>query len=178
MTYAEQPRPRVQHYEDLSVGLTFTSPGRTITEADVVAFAGLTGDYSEQHTSEEFASQTQFGRRIAHGLLGLSFAHGLMWARTGQLRECAIAFLGISDWRFTAPLFLGDTMFVRYTVANLRDSRSSPDKAIVTWDVEIVNQHDEVVQKGKKVLLVSKVPLTAAAAGPQGRRHPASGQTV
>ena len=82
-------------YADLHVGMSFRSPGRTITDADVVAFAGLTGDYSELHTSDVYGKNSQFGRRVAHGMLGLAYAHGLMWPRTGELRETAIAFLGI-----------------------------------------------------------------------------------
>lgn len=143
-------------WKDLYVGLSFESPSRTITEADVVAFAGLTGDYSEVHTSEEFAQKTAFGRRIAHGMLGLAYAHGLMWARTGELRDCAIAFLGLSDWKFRRPIFLGDTIHVRYQIAELRDSRSDPDRAIATYDVQVVNQQDEIVQEGKKSLMISK----------------------
>jgi acyl dehydratase len=163
---------RSLRYEDLHVGLAFLSPGRTVTEADVVAFAGLTGDYSELHTSEEYARHSQFGRRVAHGMLGLAYAHGLMWPRTGELRDCAIAFLGIGDWRFVAPLFIGDTMFVRYTVAELRESRSQPDKAIATFDVRIVNQHDETIQQGRKALLVSKTPLPAVTTLPAPDRAP------
>ena len=94
--------------------MAFRSPGRTITDADLVAFAGLTGDYSELHTSDVYARSSQFGRRVAHGMLGLAYAHGLMWARTGELRETAIAFLGISDWKFLGPIFVGDTIFVNY----------------------------------------------------------------
>src|SRR3954454_21402212 len=93
-------------YLDLHVGMTFRSPGRTITDADVVGFAGLTGDYSELHTSEVYARSSQFGRRVAHGMLGLAYAHGLMWPRTGELRETAVAFLGINDWKFLEPIFL------------------------------------------------------------------------
>jgi acyl dehydratase len=143
--------------------MTFRSPGRTITDADVVGFAGLTGDYSELHTSEVYAANSQFGRRVAHGMLGLAFAHGLMWARTGELRETAIAFLGINDWKFVEPIFFGDTIFVNYRIAELRDSKSKPNQAIATFDVEIVDQNERVVQRGRKVLLVSKVPLTAVA---------------
>jgi acyl dehydratase len=151
-------------YDDLHVGMSFRSPGRTITDADLVAFAGLTGDYSELHTSEVYAKSSQFGRRVAHGMLGLAYAHGLMWARTGELRETAIAFLGISDWRFVGPIFVGDTIFVDYRIAELRDSRSKPTQAIATFDVDVVNQHGDVVQRGRKALLVSKVPLTAVEA--------------
>jgi acyl dehydratase len=151
-------------YEDLHVGMAFRSPGRTITEADVVAFAGLTGDYSELHTSEVYGRNSEFGRRVAHGMLGLAYAHGLMWPRTGELRETAIAFLGISDWKFVAPIFLGDTIFVNYRLSELRDSRSRPTQAIATFDVSVVDQDERVVQQGRKVLLVSKVPLAGVAA--------------
>ena len=151
-------------YDDLSVGMAFRSPGRTITDADLVAFAGLTGDYSELHTSDVYARSSQFGRRVAHGMLGLAYAHGLMWARTGELRETAVAFLGISEWQFVAPLFVGDTMFVDYRIAELRDSKSRPTQAIATFDVEVVNQDGTLVQRGRKALLVSKVPLGGVAA--------------
>ena len=151
-------------YADLHVGMAFRSPGRTITEADIVAFAGLTGDYSEVHTSEVYAQASQFGRRVAHGMLGLAYAHGLMWPRTGELRETAVAFLGISDWKFVGPIFVGDTIFVDYRLAELRESRSRPTQAIATFEVELVNQDGQVVQKGRKALLVSKVPLIAVEA--------------
>jgi acyl dehydratase len=151
-------------YADLHVGMSFRSPGRTITDADMVAFAGLTGDYSELHTSDVYAKSSEFGRRVAHGMLGLAYAHGLMWARTGDLRETAIAFLGIDDWRFLQPIFVGDTIFVNYRIAELRDSKSRPTQAIATFDVEVVDQDNRVVQRGRKALLVSKVPLDAVAA--------------
>ena len=83
-------------YEDLYIGMEFLSPGRTITDADLVGFAGLTGDFSELHTSDVYAQSSQFGRRVAHGMLGLAYAHGLMWARTGEFRKSALAFLGIN----------------------------------------------------------------------------------
>jgi acyl dehydratase len=151
-------------YDDLHVGMAFRSPGRTITDADLVAFAGLTGDYSELHTSDVYAKSSQFGRKVAHGMLGLAYAHGLMWARTGELRETAIAFLGIGDWRVVGPIFVGDTIFVDYRIAELRDSQSKPTQAVATFDVEVVNQNGAVVQRGQKALLVSKVPLPAVAA--------------
>jgi len=158
-------KPRLGYrYEDLYVGMRFRSPGRTILDADLIGFAGLTGDYSELHTSDVYARASQFGRRVAHGMLGLAYAHGLMWARTGELRETAVAFLGIEDWRFLGPIFVGDTIFVDYVLAELRDSRSRPTQAIATFDVSVVNQDGTVVQRGRKALLVSKVPLDAVAA--------------
>jgi acyl dehydratase len=151
-------------YDDLHVGMSFRSPGRTITDADIVAFSGLTGDYSELHTSDVYAKASQFGRRVAQGMLGLAYAHGLMWARTGELRETAIAFLGIGEWKFVAPIFIGDTIFVNYRLAELRDSKSKPTQAIATVEVEVVNQDGSVLQRGRKALLVSKVPLSGVEA--------------
>ena len=152
-------------WQDLHVGLSFRSPTRTITETDVVMFAAMTGDYSELHTSQAFAEKTQYGRRVAHGLLGLAMGHGLMWPRTNALRDCAIAFLGISDWRFRGPIFLGDTIHVAYEVAEIRDSRSNPGQAIVTFEVELRNESGDVLQHGRKALLVSKTTLAAASHG-------------
>lgn len=148
-------------YEDLYLGMEFLSPGRTITDADLVGFAGLTGDFSELHTSDVYAQNSQFGKRVAHGMLGLAYAHGLMWARTGEFRQSAIAFLGINDWKFVAPLFVGDTMFVRYVVKELRPSKSRPSQAIASFSVEVLNQHGAVVQSGIKALLMSTTPLAA-----------------
>lgn len=160
-----QDKPRLGYrYDDLFVGMRFRSPGRTITDADLVGFAGLTGDYSELHTSDVYAQSSQFGRRVAHGMLGLAYAHGLMWARTGELRETAVAFLGIDGWRFVGPVFVGDTIFVDYELAELRDSRSRPTQAIATFEVKVVKQDGSLVQQGRKALLVSKVPLDAVAA--------------
>jgi acyl dehydratase len=151
-------------YADLHVGMAFRSPGRTITDADLVGFAGLTGDFSELHTSDVYAKNSQFGRRVAHGLLGLAYAHGLMWARTGELRETAVAFLGINEWKFLEPIFVGDTIFVNYQISELRDSKSRPTQAIAFFDVSVVNQDNRTVQRGSKALLVSKVPLEAISA--------------
>ena len=146
-------------FDDLHIGLAFRSPGRTIGEADLIGFAGLTGDFSELHTSDVYAKASQFGRRVAHGMLGLAYAHGLMWARTGELRPTVIAFLGMTDWRFVGPIFIGDTIFVNYVIAEMRDSASKPGQAIVTFDVEVVDQDDRVVQKGRKAILCSKTRI-------------------
>jgi acyl dehydratase len=144
--------------------MAFRSPGRTITDADLVGFAGLTGDYSELHTSEVYAKNSQFGRRVAHGLLGLAYAHGLMWARTGELRETAVAFLGINEWQFLGPIFVGDTIFVNYKISELRDSKSRPTQAIAVFEVSVVDQNERIVQRGSKALLLSKIPLEAISA--------------
>lgn len=140
-------------YEDLSVGEVFDSPGRTITEADVVAFAGLSGDYNELHTDAEFMKSSRFGRRIAHGLLVLSIASGLS-ARAIAPPVDTIAFLSIADWRFRGPVFFGDTVRVRIKMAEKRLTRSG-NAGIVRWHREIVNQHGETVQDGTIVTMVA-----------------------
>jgi acyl dehydratase len=150
-------------FDDLTVGQKWTSPARTITESDVTSFAQLTGDFHPLHTNEPFAAKSRFGQRIAHGLLGLTYAHGLMWTRTGDFDESITAFLGISDWRFSAPVFFGDTIHLRYELVEHRLSRSNSTEGIVGFFVEVLNQNDEVVQSGTKNLLVSNRPETSAA---------------
>jgi acyl dehydratase len=140
-------------WSDLAVGDAFTSGGRTITEYDIVGFAGLTGDGSPVHLDQEFAAATEFGQRIAHGLLGLSYAHGLIMG-SGLFRDCALAFLGISDWMFKAPIFIGDTIHVDYRIRELRLRRSRNDQGIVTFDVDVCNQRSEVLQSGTKAILM------------------------
>lgn len=148
--------PLGRYVNDLTVGQQFTSPTRTITEADIGLFAGLTGDYNELHTSIAFTRETIFGRPIAHGLLGLSFAHGLM-ARTGILEGTGVAFLGLKDWHFKAPLFPGDTIHVRITVREVRPSKTKPDRGVVVFFVEVVNQEGVVLQEGLKTIMMRRM---------------------
>ena len=88
---------RGKYFEEFEPGMEFISPGRTVTESDIVSFAGLSGDYTQIHTNLEFSKTTPVGRRIAHGLLGLSIASGLA-TRTGVLEGTVIAFREISEW--------------------------------------------------------------------------------
>jgi acyl dehydratase len=149
--------PTGTYLDDLEVGRQYVSPTRTVTEADLVLFAGLTGDYNELHTSREFALTTQFGRPIAHGLLGLSYAHGLM-ARTGILEGTGIAFLGIGEWQFKAPIYAGDTIHVLLNVRDLHVSKSKPDRGVAVFFVAVVNQEGVVVQEGLKNIMMRRQP--------------------
>jgi acyl dehydratase len=146
---------RALHFEDLEVGTETETDSRTVTEADVVAFAGLSGDYNPLHVDAEFARTTPFGERIAHGLLGLAIASGLV-SRTGAIEGTTLAFLA-TEWRFTAPIKLGDTITVRSRVADKRES-SKPDRGVVTFAVQVVNQRSEVVQEGTQTLLMKRRP--------------------
>jgi acyl dehydratase len=138
-------------FEDFEDGYTIVSPSRTITEGDVCAFAGLSGDYNPLHTDAEYARATPFGERIAHGMLGLSVATGLA-ARLGFIDGTAIAFLGL-DWKFRKPILLGDTIHVVVAVTQ-KKAMPSMGGGIVTFDVRVVNHRDEVVQRGSWNILV------------------------
>jgi 3-hydroxybutyryl-CoA dehydratase len=133
------------YWEDFEVGQEMRTPGRTITEADVVSFAGLSGDYNPLHTDKEYASAGPFGQRIAHGLLGLSVASGLV-TRLGILEESVLAFREMTC-KFRKPIFIGDTVYVRVQVM---DTKAVPriGGGSVKISVKLHNQDDEVVQTG------------------------------
>lgn len=142
------------YFEDFAVGQRVVSQGRTITEADIVAFAGLTGDWNPLHTDAEHARGTQFGERIAHGLLILSVASGLAW-RLGFMEGTVEAFLGL-EWKFRAPVKIGDTIHLEAQVAGVR-AMPRLGGGIVTFDVKVINQRSETVEKGTwEVLVKSK----------------------
>lgn len=142
------------YYEDFKVGDVYTSPGRTITEADVVNFAGLSGDFNLIHTDEEYAkNNSPFETRIAHGLLGLSITSGLM-TRLGIFEGTVIAFLGL-DWNFRAPIYLNDTVHFRMTIEKMRKT-SKEDRGIIVRKVELLNQRDEVVQEGTMTIMIKR----------------------
>lgn len=138
--------------EDIDVGLEVVSGGRTVTEADIVSFAGLSGDYQPLHTDEVWVREnTDFEGRIAHGLLILSMADGLT-NDTDNWEH--LAWLEVQR-RFVGPTYPGDTIRIRRRVTEVRRSRSRPDRGVVTLDIEVINQRDEVVQAGTDVLLVA-----------------------
>jgi acyl dehydratase len=141
------------YFEDLGVGEEYVSPGRTVTESDIVAFAGLSGDYNVLHTDAEFMRSSIFGERIAHGLLGLSISTGLATRATPR-PFATIAFLGLR-WRFKGPIKIGDTIKVRLRIGEKRDT-SKPDRGIVTMQRTVVNQRDEVVQEGETEIMVER----------------------
>jgi acyl dehydratase len=144
-------------FEELTAGDTIESPGRTISEADIVQFAELTGDYNPLHTDAEYAKQMMFGERVAHGLLGLSIASGLAW-RTGLLEGTAEALTAI-DWKFRGPIMIGDTIRLLAEVAKKKEM-SSLGGGFVTFNTTLLNQRDETVQKGTWILLIKGKPST------------------
>ncbi|MBM3135873.1 MAG: dehydratase [Chloroflexi bacterium] len=140
------------YFEEFEVGAAYTSPGRTVTETDVVTFAALSGDYNQLHTDAEFAKSTFFGARIAHGLLGLSMASGL-GSRMGFLEGTALAFLSLT-WKFSKPIFIGDTIALQAKVAKKR--AVSDEAGIVVFDCTLLNQRDEVTQQGEWTVMVKR----------------------
>ena len=142
------------YFEDLDVGFRFESASRTVTEADLVAFAGVSGDFNPLHTDAVFAAQTIYGERIAHGALVLSLATGLR-QRAGLFDGTLLGLVEIRGWRFVAPVRIGDTIRVRNEVRELRPT-SKPDRGIMVQRVEVVNQADDVVNDGELVLLVKR----------------------
>ena len=146
---------RGRYFEGFAVGERFVTRGRTITETDIVAFAALTGDYNPLHVDAEFGKTTQFGERIAHGMLGASYAVGLI-AALGLTEGTVIAIVHMA-WDFTAPIRIGDTIHVDQTVKSMRETKKA-DRGIIIFEVNLINQRGEVVQKGERVLLVARKP--------------------
>lgn len=137
---------RKKYFEDFAIGDEFTSPGRTITEADVVMFAALTGDYNRIHTDAEYMKDSIFGERIAHGMLGLAIVNGLKY-RTDYDADGVIAFLGLT-WKFAGPIRFGDTIHTVVRIISKRET-SKPDRGIIVQAIQLLNQRGEVVQEGE-----------------------------
>lgn len=152
----------VRYFDEFRVGESYTTVSRTVTEADVMAFAGLTMDYNPLHTDFEFAKQTPYGRPIAHGLLGLALANGLK-QRLGLLDGSVLAFLGIKDWNFHRPIFFGDTIHVQLTITETRPSKSQSDRGIITQRVEVLNQAGTMVQSGHLTTMLRVRPRAGEA---------------
>ncbi len=164
--------PRDVFWEDLAVGDVAVATGRTVTEADITAFAGLSGDFVPLHTDHVAASEGPFGERIAHGLLGLSMASGGL-LRAAGLERTVLAFLSV-NWTFTAPVRIGDTLLASATVAATRPSRD-PRRGLVTLAVVVRNQAGAVVQQGEWVFLVRRrEPAAAGEAPPEETSGPAA----
>jgi acyl dehydratase len=149
------------HLDDFFAGQSWVTPGRTITDADLVNFAGLSGDFNPLHTDEEFARETQFGGRIFHGPGVFSIAIGLE-SRLGIKEGTALAFLGMS-WNLRRPVRIGDTIRVEQQVAKVRPSTSKPDRGVVTFDVLVKNQHDEVCHDGQWFVMFRRQTTVRAA---------------
>lgn len=146
-------QPRGLTFDQFTEGQTFVCQARTVTEADVVAFAGLSGDYNPLHTDETFAAGTSFGQRIAHGMLVMAMAtgqanqYGIFEGTTKALMEQTIRYVG--------PVMFGDTIHLELTVAAKKET-SKPDRGVVTFDTVVKKQDGSTVVQGQWVLMMSR----------------------
>lgn len=141
----------------MKVGDSFKTSGRTLTEADIVLFAGLTGDYHPAHTDEEYARRVSpFRKRVAHGFLVLSICNGLL-VRSGVIDFGVKEFLiGVNNVKFVKPVFPGDTIYVKFEVLEKRASRSHPDMEIVNLKGTCFNQNEEEVMTYEHVIMIER----------------------
>ena len=144
----------VWSFDDLVVGDEWESPRRTVTQADVVLFAGISGDFNPIHVDHHAAERGPYGRPVAHGLLGLAIASGLM---SQAPRLDTLAFLAILEWRFHHPILFGDTIHGVSRVEALEPSGNGR-RGVVTWYRRILNQDDRLVQEGRTQTLVRARP--------------------
>lgn len=144
-------QPRGYHFEEFEVGQTIGTAGRTITEADVVRFAGLTGDFNQIHTDAVYAADSMFEQRIAHGMLVLSIAVGLA-TQTGIIDGTTLAFRDVNT-KFKSPVFLGDTVRVEIEIVALK-ALARLGGGNVTMKYKVLNQRNETVMRGEWGMLI------------------------
>jgi len=144
------------YFEEIEVGAVMVTRGRTITEADLVQFAGLTGDYNPMHTDAEYMKESVFGQRIAHGMMPLSYAVGQAY-QLGFMERTIIAFRGL-EMKFSLPVFIGDTIHAQLTVRDKKEARRMGG-GMVTLDVKLVNQAGKTVQSGEWTVLMAFKPV-------------------
>ena len=151
------PLRRGMYFEEFEVGLQILTAGRTVTESDVVTFAGLSGDYNQIHVDAEFARKGPFGQRVAHGLLVLSIASGLIMS-TGVLEGTVMAFREIEGWKFSRPVFLGDTVSVQVEIT---ETKPFPrlGGGVINIKLAVKNQHEDTVMSGSWKALVANRPV-------------------
>lgn len=155
MSTSRLARPHGLFFEEFLIGDAVESVGRTITETDVVNFAGISGDYNLIHTDAEYSKGHLFGQRVAHGLLVLSIASG-MAVRLGFMEDTIQAFRGL-EWKFSLPVFIGDTVRLRVTI---QETKAMPrlGGGLVIFKMEVLNQRDEVVNRGSWEILCKGKP--------------------
>lgn len=144
-------RPRGLHFEEFEIGGTMQTIGRTITEADIVNFAGLSGDFNRIHTDAEYAASDTFKQRVAHGMLVQSVATGLA-VQSGIMEGTVLAFRELTC-KFSLPVFIGDTIHVKLEIVSKKAFRRLGGGNIVI-KYAVVNQHGKAVQRGEWVMLI------------------------
>ena len=144
------------YWEEWDIGAEFESPARTVTEADIVMFAGISGDYNPLHINEEYCKTMPFGTRVAHGPLVYAIAAGLLF-QLHLYDDTLIAFLGFEKLMFTKPVKPGDTVRARIKVLEKRET-SNPERGVMKRELKVLNQRDEVVQDALQAFLLKRKP--------------------
>jgi 3-hydroxybutyryl-CoA dehydratase len=147
--------PTGYYFEDYQVGQRMVTRGRTITEADIVQFGSLTGDFNPMHFDAEYMKNHMIGQRIAHGLLTVSYAVGQAY-QLGFMEKTVLAFRSM-DMKFSIPVYIGDTIHTQLTVTDLKEA-ARLGGGLVTLEIKIINQENKTVQKGELVVLVASRP--------------------
>ena len=142
------------YWEDWEIGKEYVSASRTITEADIVHFAGISGDYNPLHIDEEYCKKTIFGTRIAHGPLVYSIAAGLLF-QLHLYDDTLIAFLGFDSLKFTKHVTAGDTITAKISVLEKRET-SKPDRGVMKRSLKVYNQNNEMVQDAVQAFLLKR----------------------
>jgi len=137
-------------FDDVEIGQEWLSPGRTVTQTDIVNFAGLSGDFNPIHVDHEFAKTTPYHGPIAHGLLILSISSGLALHHPPMR---TLAFISVRTWQFRGPVFIGDTIRVHTRVLE-KEVKGRGRRGRIAWERRILNQEDKVVQEGITETLV------------------------
>lgn len=150
------PAQRGKYFEEFQAGQRITTAGRTMTETDIVIFAGLSGDFNQIHIDAEFSKSTPFGARVAHGLLGLSIASGLV-VQTGMMEGTIMAFREVNEWKFIKPIYIGDTIHVETEVKETKALARIGGGAIVIG-LNVKNQTGETLMKGTWTALIMSRP--------------------
>ena len=147
----QKSKPKGRYFEDFEVGEEIVTHARTVTGADIVNFACISGDFNEIHSNFEYCKHTPFGEPIAHGPLVYAIAGGL-WHAAGVNDGTILALLGVDEWRLVSPVKHGDTIHLVARVAEKRET-SKPDRGVVIFDRRIV-KHDGVVAQTMKTTLM------------------------
>ena len=146
-----------RYFEDFREGEEIRTLGRTVTEADVVNFSGFSGDFNPLHTDAEYAATQPFKGRIAHGMCGFSMAVGLL-VRTNVFEGTIMAFFGIENWRFKAPVMLGDTIHGVARVTEKKET-SKPDRGLMVFDFDVINQKGVSTMSGRLLVMMMRKPV-------------------
>ena len=147
--------PMGYYFEEIEIGTTYRTRGRTINEADIMQFAALTGDYNPMHTDAEYMKNHMMGQRVAHGMLTLSYAVGQIY-QLGFMERTVLAFRGL-EMKFSLPVFIGDTLHSEVTITETKPMPRLGGGNVIA-EVKIINQDGKTVQSGSMTPLIASKP--------------------